>query len=105
MSTFWLRGKLATGGNAKNDDGDPVLTIYFEDGGSVKIYCPSSDEYRITADVVEKASELGANMITYGSWCDVTVEGKMHAKAKGISVVRYGGLFAFLRGKGVSMTE
>ncbi|MGH6613666.1 hypothetical protein [Sphingomonas sp.] len=105
MSTYWLRGKLADGSDARTDGGDPVLTIFLGGGRDERVYCPDSDEYRVTADVVDKAVDLGANIIAYGSWCDATVEGKLRAKAKGVSVVRYAGLFAFLRNKGVSFWE
>ncbi|UVO55748.1 hypothetical protein [Sphingomonas sp. SUN039] len=104
MSTYWLRGELARGTDATTDDGDPILTVYLDGGKEARIYCPEPDEYQVCADVVQKASDLGATIVAYGSWCDASVEGKMHAKEIGLSVVPYAGLFAFLRRNGVSFS-
>lgn len=105
MSTYWLRNKLEGASGVKTDGGDPILTIVLDAGREERIYCPDSDEYRVTADVVDKAVDLGATIIAYGSWCDTTVEGKLRAKEKGASVLRFGGLFAYLISKGVSLAK
>ena len=101
MSTYWLRTKLASGSDAVTDGGDPVLTIT-HNGGTVSVYCPDPDEYAVNADLVDKAAGLGANMIAYATtWCLATYEGKAYGRSKGVEVVPYGGLFAFLRKRGV----
>ena len=71
-----------------------------------RIDCPDSDEYRVSADVVEKAAGLGATIVAYSSsWCEATVEGKDHARARGISVLPFAGLFGYMNRKGVTFTR
>jgi hypothetical protein len=102
LSTYWLRDKLAKESDAITDGGDPVLTIDHS-SGTVRVYCPTSDEYAVDADVVEKALGLGANVIAYATtWCSATYEAKAYGKAKGVDVIPYAGLFGFLRRKGVT---
>jgi hypothetical protein len=101
LSTYWLREKLASGSNAVTDGGDPILTIS-HDAGSVSVYCPDPGEYAVNADVVDKAAGLGADMIAYATtWCLATYEGKAYGRSKGVDVVPYAGLFAFLKRRGV----
>lgn len=100
MTTFWLRDQLVEK-NVIVDNGNPVLSVTFA-GRTERVYCPDSDEYRITADVVAKAKELGATIIVYSTkWCGITAEGKLHAKNIGIYAMPYNAFFAYLRSKGV----
>jgi hypothetical protein len=76
MSTKWLYDQLSEKSNATLDGGNPILTVEFG-GRTERIYCPDSDEYRVTAAVVEKAADLQVTIIAYiQQWCGVTEEGK-----------------------------
>jgi hypothetical protein len=101
VSTYWLNQLLISTSDADVDGGDPVIAITF--GGRIeRVYCPDSDEYRVTADVVRKAKDLGATIVAYSSsWCEATYEGKHYAKDLGIHVMPYAALFAYLKRKGV----
>ena len=106
MSTSWLRRELTQSSDARTDDGDPILSVILPTGREERIYCPDSDEYRVSADVVEKAAGLGATIVAYSShWCEATVEGKDHAKARGISILPFAGLFGYMKRKGVTFTR
>lgn len=105
MSTQWLRQTLARGSDAVTDGGEPVLTIT-HNAGTVRVYCPEPEEYAVNVDVVEKAAELGADMIAYATtWCRVTHEGKAHGDLRGVNVVPFAGLFAFLRRNGIAFRD
>jgi hypothetical protein len=106
LSTSWLRGELAQSSDARTDGGDPILSIVLPNGREERIYCPDSDEYRVSADVVEKAAGLGATIVAYSSqWCEATIEGKEHARARGISIFPFAGLFGYMKRKGVTFTR
>lgn len=100
MSTSWLSEQLMST-DAAIDGGIPILAVTFA-GRTERVYCPDSDEYRVTADVVRKAKDLGATVIAYSStWCDATYEAKRYAKDLGVSVMAYNAFFAYLKHKGV----
>lgn len=100
MSTAYLRQKLA---GAATDNGDPVLTIE-TDSGLIRVYSPEPSEYRVSADVVEKAQNLGADMIAYANtWCGVTLEGEAHGRAIGVDIMPFGEFFQMLRRRGVAV--
>lgn len=106
MSTLWLRQELIAKSDAKTDDGDPILTVFFRDGREERVYCPDPDEYRVTADVVAKASGMGATIIAFSShWCEATVEGREYAERRGLTVIPYAQFFAYLRRKGVTFSR
>jgi hypothetical protein len=101
MSTYWLNQQLVSTSDAEIDGGNPILAITFG-GRTERVYCPDSDEYRITADVARKAKDLGATIIAYSSsWCEATYEGKQYAKDLGIHIMIFAALFAYLKRKGV----
>lgn len=98
MSTYYLRQKLAA---ADTDNGDPILTIR-TDHGALRVYSPEPTEYRVNADVVEKARGLGADMIAYAeSWCGVTVEGGEHGRRLGVELLPFKAFFRMLGQRGV----
>jgi hypothetical protein len=100
MSTKWLYDQLREKSNATLDGGNPILTVEFGDR-TERVYCPDSDEYRVTAAVVEKAADLQATIIAYSQqWCGVTEEGKEYAKEVGVHVMPNRSFFAYLREKG-----
>jgi hypothetical protein len=101
MSTTWLNGQLASTSDAVVDGGNPILAVTFA-GRTELVYCPDSDEYRITADVARKAKDLGATVIAYSSsWCATTYEGKEYAKSLDINIMPYAAFFKYLKRKGV----
>lgn len=105
MSTAWLNERLRNGRAITTDGGSPILTVNFHDR-TERIYCPNSTEYRVTAEVVNKAKELGATIVAYSSaWCGTTYEAKQYAKKKGIIIMHYASFFAYLREHGVVFPE
>jgi hypothetical protein len=100
MSTSWLSAQLMNT-DAVIDGGDPILSVASA-GRTERVYCPNSDEYRVTADVVKKAKDLGATIIAYSStWCEATYEAKRYAKSLNVSVMPFNAFFAYLRSRGV----
>jgi hypothetical protein len=100
MSTSWLSAQLMNT-SAVTDRGDPILSVTFA-GRTERVYCPNSDEYRVTADVVRKAKDLGGTIIAYSStWCGATEEAKRYAKSLEVNVMPFNAFFAYLRRKGV----
>lgn len=98
MSTEYLRQKLS---RAATDNGEPILTIH-TNGGDLRVYSPDSDEYRVNADVVEKAHDLGADIIAYAeSWCGVTIEGGEYGKNVEIEIMPFADFFRMLQRRGV----
>lgn len=67
------------------------------DGKSRLIYTPSNDDYEVTVDVVDKAHELGADLIVCDIWIKLTGAGMEHAKSKNIGLYKSGIFFARLR--------
>jgi hypothetical protein len=101
MSTFWLSQQLMSKSDAVVDGGNPILAVTFA-GRTERVYSPGSDEYRITADVVRKAKDLGATVIAYSAtWCGTTYEAKDYAKTLDVSIMPFSGFFAYLKRKGV----
>jgi hypothetical protein len=104
VSTFWLDKQLAAT-DAVTDGGNPILAVTFADR-TERVYCPDSDEYRVTADVVSKAKVLGATIISYPTiWSGTTYEAKQHAKSLGIIIMAHNGFFAYLKRKGVKFSK
>lgn len=98
MSTRYLRQKLVA---ADTDNGDPILAIQ-TDHGVLRVYSPDPSEYRVNADVVEKAHDLGADVIAYAElWCGVTLEGSEHGQSLGIQILPFASFFRMLRQRGV----
>lgn len=103
MSCHWLRERLSTASGVTLDGNNSVLLATFA-GRTERIYCPSSDEYTISADIVQKAKELGATIIAHAdSWSSATEEAKEYAKSFKISIMKYSRLFGYMRRKGVKL--
>ena len=101
MTTFWLNKQLSTMSGVVTDSGNPVLTIEFA-GRSERIYCPDPSEYKATAEVVDKAHQLGATIVAYSeTWGEGTYEAKEYAKKVKISLMAYKSLFGYLSRYGV----
>jgi len=103
MSTYWLWQQLSVASGIRVGKPEIVLEVSISEK-TEKIYCPSSDEYIISAEIVEKAKELGATIIAYGTtWSRPTIEAIQHGKTLKISILGYSQLFAYLRRKGVNL--
>ena len=52
------------------------------------VYCPFTDEYEITVDLVRKVSRLGVNVLIYPTaWCRATREAIGHGQNIGVEVI------------------
>jgi hypothetical protein len=98
----WLYSEIVKGYEAElSPRYDPLIEMTIE-GQRVGIYTPDVDEYIVNSDVVEKASELGATIISYSSsWCSTTAEAQQHARKLGITIMPHRSLFAYLRRAGI----
>lgn len=101
MSTSWLYEQLSACSNVTTDGGNPVLGVSFS-GKTEYVYCPNSSEYIISADVVQKAKDLGATIIAYGSWCGASYDASQYGKKLDVSIMPYRSFFAYLKQKGVN---
>lgn len=97
-NNYWLIEQLQKNDNVQ-DVSEVGIAVRFSTARSAYVvYTPSSDEYRVTADVVDKAHEAGATMVAYSSfWCGDTEEGQARAKELGVTVMPYGAFFGMLR--------
>ena len=65
---------------------------------SYLIYAAAPGDYIVTIDTVQKAEELGANTVVYGSGrCRASAEALAYGKQHGIRVLNYAALFRRLR--------
>ena len=78
-------------------------TINFSIGGfSFRVYTPAPRDYIVSADVVERAIQAGANVIAYASsWAEPTIEGKNYADENGLRIFSYREFFQFIKKSGV----
>lgn len=96
MTTNYLAQELKAMG-VQSDWASPVLSFVIGTR-AFKVYCPSPDEYRITADVVQSSLELGATHITFAErWCEPTLDGEEYAKVKGVELLAYRDFFKWIR--------
>lgn len=101
MTTYWLISQLAGKSGVTTDNGNPLLTVEFA-GRRETIYCPDPEEYKATAEVVDKAHGLGATIIAYSeTWGASTYEAKRYAKELRVSLMPYKALFGYLAAHGV----
>ncbi len=88
-SIFWIKKQLKTSNRLKVID-ENIGEFEFN-GNMLKVYCPVTTEYEINVDVLLKASDKGANIITYPtSWCEATVEAISQSKSYGIEIMPFG---------------
>lgn len=93
-NNYWLMGQIAAKANVKSVREVGVAVEFSTKTSSYLVYTPNSDEYRVTADVVDKALEAGASIVTYStSWCAHTEEGKDRGKEIGVQVMPHGAFF------------
>jgi hypothetical protein len=105
MTTYWLRGVLERSYGVEVGGTNTILTVRFS-GKEENVYYPNPNDYIITADVVKTAKDQGATIIVYAqSWSEPTLEAKMYAKELKISIMRNAQFFAYLRSKGVVISQ
>jgi len=88
-SIFWIKKQLNSSNRLKVID-ENIGEFEFN-GNTLKVYCPVTTEYEINVDVLLKASDKGANIITYPtSWCEATVEAISLSRNYGIEIMPFG---------------
>lgn len=91
-SIYWVRNQLL---------GKLDLKITSENTGEFEfrgkklvLYCPTTDEYEITIDIVMKALKLKANILAFPTqWCSATREAIEYGKRLRIEIIPFGGFF------------
>jgi hypothetical protein len=71
-SSRWLCEQLGGIAGVTVEMGAAPLIIAEHNGRSYRIYTPTSDEYIVSVDVVDKVKGLGGDVISYASWSRVT---------------------------------
>jgi hypothetical protein len=75
---------------------DPLI-VAEKNGTEYRIYTPSSTEYMIDVDIVQKAREMDANVISFPTkWCRASSEAISYGKLHKIQVIPHGKLFEIL---------
>lgn len=88
-SIYWLRKQLV--GNTKFKVLDKNVGEFEHQGNNLKVYCPTTNEYEITVDVVINASKKGADIVAFPTtWCKATREGITHGRSLQIEVMPFG---------------
>ncbi|MDY0281355.1 MAG: hypothetical protein RBR35_12435 [Salinivirgaceae bacterium] len=97
MSNYWLYNELKDQPHLEVDSNYHELISVSYNGENYKIYSPSSAEYIITIDVVQKVEALGGNTISFPtSWCQASREAIIYGKKHGVSVMPHGALLGML---------
>ncbi len=100
MRNHWLYSRLKDQPHLEVDGNYHKLISVRYKGENFKIYSPSSGEYIITIDVVQKVEALGGNTISFPtSWCQASREAILYGKKHGVNVICHGGLFSILDAK------
>jgi hypothetical protein len=94
-NNYWLIQQIAGKANVKSVREVGIAVEFVTDGGTYVVYTPNSDEYRVTADVIDQAKEAGATMVSYSTaWCGNTDEGKARGREIGVLVMPHGAFFS-----------
>ncbi|MDO8886187.1 hypothetical protein [Candidatus Oleimmundimicrobium sp.] len=100
MSNYWLYSQLKDQSHLEVDNNYHDLISVRYNGKHYKIYSPSSAEYIITIDVVQKVGALGGNIISFPtSWCQSSREAILYGKKHDVTVIPHGVLFSMLDAK------
>ena len=92
----WLYRQLEEKPNLHIQSCHPLIVV-IKDGVEYRIYTPTSQEYIITVDVVQKAREMGANIISFPTtWCRASSEAKSYGRTCKIQIIPHGKLFEML---------
>lgn len=93
-NNYWLIEQLSKKPNVRSVREVGIAVEFTTDSGEYIVYTPNSDEYLVTADVIDRAQEAGATMVTYStSWCGNTDEGKDRGREIGVQVMPHGAFF------------
>jgi hypothetical protein len=96
-NNFWLYKQLEQKSNLTVDSQFNPLVVVEKNGIEYKIYTPKPEEYLIDIDVVQKAREMGANVISFPtSWCRASSEAISYGRVHKIQVIPHGKLFEIL---------
>lgn len=86
--------QIAGKANVKSVREVGIAIEFVTDRDAYVVYTPNSDEYRVTADVIDRAKEAGASMVSFSTaWCGNTDEGKDRGKEIGVLVMPHGAFF------------
>lgn len=96
-NNYWLFTELkAKFPGIVGDQFDPYISVT-QNQDSLKIYSPASEEYIISAEVVEHVASIGANTISYPSWSVGPTDAALEvAKSNGIKIMKLGALLGML---------
>lgn len=96
-NNLWLYKQLEHKPNLTVESQFHPLIVAEKNGVEYRIYTPSPDEYLINIDVVQKAREMGANVISYPTtWCRASGEAISYGRVHKIQVIPHGKLFELL---------
>ena len=96
-SNYWLYKQLKQKPNLRVNPQFTPLIIVDKVGVEYQIYTPTPNEYLIDVDIVQKARELGANVISYPtSWCRASSEAISYGRMHKILVISHGKLFEIM---------
>lgn len=96
-SNYWLFGelKILVGVEVEQESDD--MLVVNRGGEEYRVYVPDSAEYLVTVDIVDKAIELGANVLSYpASWCSASKESAIYGAKKGVKVMPHVAFFKML---------
>lgn len=96
-NNYWLFEQLKYRPQLRvNPQYDPLI-ILDKGGVEYRIYTPLSSEYLVSVDVVQKAKDLGANVISFPTmWCRASREAILYGRKHNIQVIPHGKLLQIL---------
>lgn len=90
---YWLYQQLSEIEGLTLESNHRELIVVSKGTQTLRIYCPDSDEYIISTDVVQKVSEMGGDTISYPtSWCRAATEAILFGSSNGVEVLPHGAL-------------
>lgn len=94
----WLYNELRRAERKVEAGPEPVVVVSYRNK-VFRVYVPGPEEYAVTIDVVKKAIGLGADTVSYASWCTASEEAKLYGKNNGVQVIPHGALFGMLNAR------
>lgn len=96
-NNYWLYNQLEQKPNIHVNPQFNPLIIVEKSGVEYKIYTPTPSEYLVDVDIVQKAREMGANVISYPTtWCRASGEAISYGRMHKIQVIPHGKLFEIM---------
>ena len=88
-SIYWIKRQLSEVLPIKIINENTGEFIF--DGKRMVLYCPTTNEYEINIQIIQKASRMGTNILAYPTqWCRATREAIEHGRTLGIKVIPFG---------------